>query len=668
MRMLKVVGILLLFCITNIVAAQHIGSEQEFEELKVASRSGKPEALFTLGQVYEEGRYQKQNLKKSFEYYKQASQSGYVPALLALGRCYQVGIGTKPDLAQSFYYYSKAAEAKDGEGFYHVGDFYLNGVNVAIDTVKAIENFLKAWELENPDAEAVLRALPLSDFPQSDNIIYKRFLAKDGTPENQYEIGRSYLLGEGVEKDAKKALTYLESALAEGSADAALLIGTAYKNGDGLNPDSKKAVLYLLKAANLGSEQAIELLDQMDIQALADHNSVDYLHYSALLLNDKNDQYRLYHMYREGVLVKQDLNKALEFCQRAALQDHGQAMLELATMYRKGLLPLKKNALAAFKWYSKAAFADIDTAKYVVGEFYETGEAIDADTASAVKWYLQAANNGVQIAQFKLTRLDVLKYIDQNDVEYVTYQANLGNVSAQLSIAKYYIMLNGSEALGWLRKAEEQNSMEAVVLLGDIYLEGKCDVIPNEAEALRFYDKALAAGLPEAKLRMSRYYLISKGGTGEADPTDLALDFLGAYLQDIEKSGGGKLNLMAYEVKGDIYKRKQNVMLAINGYTQYIKNYEDSPYAMDALMDVMFKRAELLYEIGQFQSAQLESEIALAKLETVEEPVAEKGRWIYLRGKALLKQGDVGQGCKLLKEAKEMGVEIEPIFERVCLK
>lgn len=83
--------------------------------------------------------------------------------------------------------------------------------------------------------------------------------AKELTPEEkfaetkeQYNLGVRYATGEGVPKDAAKAVELFKKAAAQGNVDAEFYLGVMYINGDGVPKAEAKAFEWYLKAAAQG--------------------------------------------------------------------------------------------------------------------------------------------------------------------------------------------------------------------------------------------------------------------------------------------------------------------------------------------------------------------------------------------------------------------------------
>ena len=86
----------------------------------------------------------------------------------------------------------------------------------------------------------------------------------------------------------------------------------------------------------------------------------------------------------------------------------------------------KKTCEQAFKWYLKAADEGLDAAQYKVGTFYLSGQGVDKDLDQAKTWLKKAAQQGYPPAQYHLGKF----YARERNRDY-------------------------SQALAWLEKAQD---------------------------------------------------------------------------------------------------------------------------------------------------------------------------------------------------------------------
>ncbi len=97
------------------------------------------EALFVLGQMFENGNGVPQNFNKSTKYFKRSSDKGNTNATCQLGVCYQMGQGVEQNDSLAFMYYKKAANEGNAWGQRNVSTCYIEGIGTEINLSKGFE-------------------------------------------------------------------------------------------------------------------------------------------------------------------------------------------------------------------------------------------------------------------------------------------------------------------------------------------------------------------------------------------------------------------------------------------------------------------------------------------------------------------------------------------------
>lgn len=90
-----------------------------------------------------------------------------------------------------------------------------------------------------------------------------RMAAEQGNADAQYDLGLMYKDGEGVTRDPVEAARWWRMAAEQGNAEAQFLLGMAYLFGKGVPKDPAEAVRWLRKAAEQGHVQAQQALTLM---------------------------------------------------------------------------------------------------------------------------------------------------------------------------------------------------------------------------------------------------------------------------------------------------------------------------------------------------------------------------------------------------------------------
>jgi len=139
--------------------------------------------------------------------------------------------------------------------------------------------------------------------------------ARNGSSTAQEIVGAAYLLGEGLEQDANKAIFYLKKSMKQGSGRSAWLLFAIYHYGMGVDKDEVKAKDYLDFAVQ--KKETIALLYKGAALLKVDKNSQEALTLltEASVLKDKNATYLLANYYSQQPSDNEKVKGALLFLQ-----------------------------------------------------------------------------------------------------------------------------------------------------------------------------------------------------------------------------------------------------------------------------------------------------------------------------------------------------------------
>jgi TPR repeat protein len=195
------------------------------------------------------------------------------------------------------------------------------------------------------------------------------------------------------------------------------------------------------------------------------------------------------------------------------------ASIALAACVLVGLVTvaaLNYRALHTLGSYPLARFGNT-AAQNDMGAAYSYGWGVKKDDATALEWFLAAANQGDKTAQFNVgVTYEQGKGVPVNletAAVYYRLSAEHGYAGAQNNLAMMYRNGAGVEqdyeaALDWLRRAANQGHATAQYNLGSMYEEG-LGVTRNSTDAEAWYSKAAAQGLPQARLKLPAKYPLS---------------------------------------------------------------------------------------------------------------------------------------------------------------
>ena len=338
-----------------------------------AAKEGHPEGEYRLGMAYYNGNGIPQSWENSMIWLKKAADDGHAKAMEDLAKIYRYGIGTERNTMRALELYTQSAELGNGKAMKILGKVFHTGELGVQDEQRSIIYYEHAFET-------------LYDQAMGEN---------DG--EAQYELGNSYLDGDGVKQSYSQAIKMYQRAIANNIAAAYNALGLCYGYGTGLGvaKDYKKEFELQLKAAELGLPIAMK---------------------------------NVAHKYRNGEGVEKDENKYLEWIRRSAECGNAGAQCSIGIDYWVGEI-VEKNLQQAQKWFEKAISSGDYNAMSCLGGMYENEDIKDSDgKQKAFQLYKQAAM--------------------------------LGNVTSYLYVANCYYRGSGTEendieALRWYNKVAE---------------------------------------------------------------------------------------------------------------------------------------------------------------------------------------------------------------------
>ena len=210
------------------------------------------------------GSHQKKDATAAERCFREKAEAGDAAAQWWLGASYQYGVGAEKNHRQALHWYRLAAR---------------QGSQPAQDMLQALSGQARERQLEQHLLEH----------------------AEQGDAQAQYEVGRRFWNGDGVDQDHKQAADWFDRAARQGLAAAQCALGLCYERGDGVEQDMWQAAAWYQWAA------------QQD---------------------DAEAQLRLSECYEKGRGVPKDKEKAAEWLYKAA--QHG------GNYVKKWLKTLKK--------------------------------------------------------------------------------------------------------------------------------------------------------------------------------------------------------------------------------------------------------------------------------------------------------------------------------------
>ncbi|MBT5901893.1 MAG: hypothetical protein HOH58_07270 [Opitutaceae bacterium] len=116
-----------------------------------------------------------------------------------------------------------------------------------------------------------------------------------------------------------------------------------------------------------------------------------------------------------GDQVEQDKAKAFIYYQKAALNDHPEAVFRIGKSYHEGLLGQTVNHKLAFEYYQRAAYLGSPEATYNVGAMLVSGRGMRRDYVEGLAWLLLAAERGTDPGSIDQVKQRLKRYPDRID-------------------------------------------------------------------------------------------------------------------------------------------------------------------------------------------------------------------------------------------------------------
>ena len=202
------------------------------------SDSGKPEALFNLGILYELGKGVDVDIQKAADFYRTAAELG------SFAGAYQMGLMhmSAPDIVsqdESVHWLGVAAEEGDEDAL----DLLASISSEYIDSMTRIRILLAKQEF----TEAITSLKIISN---------NRELPDTERAKAFTQLGWVYEVGKGVESDLEQASIYFAQGAELGDSESMYSIAVMYLTGKGMPLDESLGNEWMEKSANLGFAKA----------------------------------------------------------------------------------------------------------------------------------------------------------------------------------------------------------------------------------------------------------------------------------------------------------------------------------------------------------------------------------------------------------------------------
>lgn len=488
------------------------------------------------------------------------AHQGDVAAMVRLGECYENGAGVQHDSTLALQWYRKAADLGDGEAWIRIASYHLKGTLLPKDTARAFA-IRKEWADKGlGNALAGLASYyELGIGCKADTAkaveLYEA-ACKMGASWGYYQMGINHIYGLGtIQKDKKKALSYLEKAFKMGDIDAATPIAHIYYR-DG---DKKKTWKYINEGMKWCDPDAVTLAAECyyfgfgveENEAKAQHllDSLIQEHHS---LRYTQSIAGLYYMYPTNKGLR-DSAKAMQIWQQGDAFGSSFCRLRLGRFfYEEEMYP---EAMAYFHKVASSTLPGNNQGEgcYLKSIMLYNGVGCETNVDSAIYWLKRGADQyySAECAMFLASIYEGEDYKDMPQaVKYYRKANEYGDTTALVNLGRLYAsngnndraaecfqqMIDNGQADGYywigmlyenegdgktcneyMAKGDKKGSKMASEVLGTVYEFGMDGNKVDYKKAAKYYERS---GSPKSLYRLGLFYL--NGQIGKQKEADIA--------------------------------------------------------------------------------------------------------------------------------------------------
>lgn len=255
--------------------------------------------------------------EKSFSSILQEAENGNVSAQINVGERYGLGRGIYPDRHRMLYWYKKAAAIGSTEAKLILARTYIE----------------------------------MEDYDQA--IIWLNQAVDSGDPTAKSLLAIMYLLGEGVIKNHKKALSLYKEAAKKNELLSLVNLGVIYEEGEIVPKDNNQAQFFFNKAKMLAKERNdanSQLILAYIYEKYGDKEQTLASYYKAAELGSADAEYYIANAFIFGTGASKNEDQAFYWYNKSAKHGNKPAQFELVKMHY-----YYKNYKQAYFWLSVLA-------------------------------------------------------------------------------------------------------------------------------------------------------------------------------------------------------------------------------------------------------------------------------------------------------------------------
>lgn len=452
-----------------------------------------------------------------------ASELGVGEGSLLAAKCVSEGDETLRDPTLGLQLYALAAQRGNAHAQFEYGKLILSGD--ANDRVQGARQWMRAAAAQgHPGARLALESL---DERKSDQIqptklhsglneverrnrndLWPKFVQRQGSPDDAYDLGVMYAQGIGVDKNTRQARLWYRRAAEKGCANGQYAMGQLLEDSD-----PSQAIQWYREAAETGHADAqFALAKLLVLTSSFEQTPGEYLSWVARAAHNGNAN-AMFALSETAGNVSATYRKNL--LESAAIRGHAEAQFALAEMHAQGEGG-SQNWITASQWYQAAAEQEHPLAQCKLASLYVRGVGVRKDKAIAFAWYERASTHGLPQALWSLGELYAqgvagVQPDPKKAAALCKRAANAGFAPAQSTMGTLFAKAaRFDRAVHWWALAADQGDPEAMFNLAQMYRSGK-GVVQDFERAFDLFFRAANVGLRSAQTRVGLAYATGEG-------------------------------------------------------------------------------------------------------------------------------------------------------------
>lgn len=326
-----------------------LADAQSYEQALKLAEEGDGASMYRLAMMYYNGEQKDKDVKQALRWFRESAKEEYVPAMLRMMQFYRDGEQVKQNFQLSMSWVKKAAATGDPRGQFALADAYIYGLAGRQDVDAGLAILGERAALGDESAERLVEKV-LGDI-QDARERFDAGIRNPSTASGYYEMGMYCQKGDGYYTYPREAAEYFQKAAEKEHVDAQYQLACAYYYGEGVKKNEELCVQWLEKAAAKSHKEAMELLNGIQEKQKIKREKADFK--SSLKQAEKGDAYaqsRVAEFYLNGTGVKKDIQKGIEWYEKASETDEGYAARQLAKLYAEGgIIPVDEERAAYWR-------------------------------------------------------------------------------------------------------------------------------------------------------------------------------------------------------------------------------------------------------------------------------------------------------------------------------